>query len=43
MFALLHMMSEDLKQKVTEADEAYNLYKNIKIDPKDEVYYYTSL
>ncbi|KAH9636472.1 hypothetical protein HF086_002172 [Spodoptera exigua] len=36
-FALLHMLSEDLHDKVQLADEAYNLYKNIKLAQEDEV------
>ncbi|XP_075990592.1 cilia- and flagella-associated protein 69-like isoform X2 [Anticarsia gemmatalis] len=35
-FSLLHLLSEDLENKVALADEAYNLYKNIKLDVKDE-------
>ncbi|KAF9797909.1 hypothetical protein SFRURICE_016553 [Spodoptera frugiperda] len=36
-FALLHMLSEDLNDRVKLADEAYNLYKNIKLAVEDEV------
>lgn len=36
-YALLHILSEDLECKVTLADEAYNLYKNIELAPQDEV------
>ncbi|KAG6454112.1 uncharacterized protein LOC115446035 [Manduca sexta] len=35
-FALLHLLSEDLEYKVSLADEAYNLYKNIRLTPEDE-------
>ncbi|KAL0902679.1 hypothetical protein ABMA27_000498 [Loxostege sticticalis] len=35
-FALLHLLSEDLKYIVSLADEAYNMYKNIKLAPEDE-------
>ncbi|KAJ2954493.1 hypothetical protein O0L34_g2772 [Tuta absoluta] len=35
-YAILQMLSEDLKEKVALADEAYNLYKNIKLTEKDE-------
>ncbi|XP_050360674.1 uncharacterized protein LOC126780335 [Nymphalis io] len=37
VFALLQLLSEDLKNKVALADEAYNLYKNIRLEPEDEV------
>ncbi|XP_048005900.1 uncharacterized protein LOC125241447 isoform X2 [Leguminivora glycinivorella] len=36
-YALLQMLSEDLNDKVSIADEAYNLYKHIHLAPKDEV------
>nr|XP_034839516.1 uncharacterized protein LOC117995640 [Maniola hyperantus] len=36
VFALIHMLSEDLQHKVSMADEAYNLYKNIQLAPYDE-------
>ncbi|CAH2103078.1 unnamed protein product [Euphydryas editha] len=36
-FALLQLLSEDLKHKVALADETYNLYKNIRLEPEDEV------
>ncbi|XP_026325386.1 uncharacterized protein LOC113234303, partial [Hyposmocoma kahamanoa] len=35
-YALLHILSEDLEYKVTLADEAYKLYKNIELTPQDE-------
>ncbi|XP_049885473.1 uncharacterized protein LOC126380249 [Pectinophora gossypiella] len=35
-YALLQMLSEDLEGKVALADEAYNLYKNVKLTPEDE-------
>ncbi|XP_062526068.1 uncharacterized protein LOC101745636 isoform X2 [Bombyx mori] len=35
-YALLQMLSEDLEEKVSLADEAYNLYQNVKLDPTDE-------
>ncbi|XP_063838081.1 uncharacterized protein LOC135087170 [Ostrinia nubilalis] len=35
-FALLHMLSVDLDYIVSLADEAYNMYKNIKLAPEDE-------
>ncbi|XP_068632395.1 cilia- and flagella-associated protein 69-like, partial [Battus philenor] len=37
VYALLHMLSKDLAFKVSLADEAYNLYKNIKLPPQDEI------
>lgn len=37
VFALLHMLSEDLDFKVHVTDETYNLYKHIKLTPQDEV------
>ncbi|CAH1647816.1 unnamed protein product [Spodoptera littoralis] len=36
-FAILHMLSEDLNDRVELADEAYNLYKNINLTLEDEV------
>ncbi|XP_047040831.1 uncharacterized protein LOC124645124 [Helicoverpa zea] len=36
-FAILHMLSEDLEHRVALADEAYNLYENIKLAMEDEV------
>ncbi|XP_063394218.1 uncharacterized protein LOC134679259 [Cydia fagiglandana] len=36
-YALLQMLSEDLNDKVSIADEAYNLYKHIHLAPQDEV------
>ncbi|CAG9782044.1 unnamed protein product [Diatraea saccharalis] len=36
VFALLHLLSDDLAYTVTLADEAFNMYKNIKISPEDE-------
>ncbi|CAG9557986.1 unnamed protein product [Danaus chrysippus] len=35
-FALLQLLSEDLKHKVSVADESFNLYKNIKLSPEEE-------
>ncbi|XP_045784537.1 uncharacterized protein LOC123880455 [Maniola jurtina] len=35
-FALLHILSEDLQHKVSIADEAYNLYKNIQLALDEE-------
>lgn len=37
VFAILHMLSKDLAFKVSLADDTYNLYKNIKLPPQDEV------
>ncbi|XP_046976695.1 uncharacterized protein LOC124542853 [Vanessa cardui] len=37
VFALLQLLSEDLKNKVSLADEAYNLYKNVLLEAEDEV------
>ncbi|XP_026500645.2 uncharacterized protein LOC113404100 [Vanessa tameamea] len=37
VFALLQLLSEDLKNKVALADEAYNLYKNVRLEAEDEV------
>ncbi|XP_063546380.1 uncharacterized protein LOC134754180 [Cydia strobilella] len=36
-YALLQMLSEDLNDKVSIADEAYNLYKHIHLAPQHEV------
>ncbi|RVE53104.1 hypothetical protein evm_002201 [Chilo suppressalis] len=35
VFAILHLLSDDLDYAVTLADEAYNMYKNIKLAPED--------
>ncbi|CAH4038709.1 unnamed protein product [Pieris brassicae] len=35
-YAILQLLSEDLSYKVTLADEAYNLYKNIQLSPEEE-------
>ncbi|XP_041986930.1 uncharacterized protein LOC121738761 [Aricia agestis] len=37
VYCLLHLLSEDLEFKVSIADEAYKLYKNIHVSPQDEV------
>lgn len=37
VFAILHMLSDDLEYLVSLADEAYNMYNNIKLAPEDEV------
>ncbi|CAH2209559.1 jg10272, partial [Pararge aegeria aegeria] len=36
-FAILHMLSEDLQYKVSIADDAYNLYKNVKLGAQEEL------
>ncbi|XP_052746667.1 uncharacterized protein LOC112050428 [Bicyclus anynana] len=35
-YAILQILTEDLQHKVSVADEAYNMYKNVKLKPNEE-------